>query len=359
MVRLLVVLLISCPLLAQGKGVSKPLSETRRKACLELAEMKQAMTKKGMKGEAADCDAIIAKLCEPKKALSAKGSGGPYPGDEAYEEVLVAWTELGKRLETIYTEGAADLEGTEKEEAERFSGWFSTWEDLAKGMRRLNRRRKFSKLGPMTCSWAGSLGGYYHGLYLQTNADDPSVAGLGAHNEDPKLPGYTPEGAEAAGGILGVGGAEACIDMWCGSRFHREPVLERHIGRVSFGGAPRRWWSCRAAPGGAPKQQPDVVVYPGDGDTQIPTMFMGEAPDPFPEGVRSSGTLVYVEFYKSKPKKPQWRLLDPEGNPVEILTLDEHPLCFVAKSALKPNTKYTVEITGQGGFKFTSTFTTW
>lgn len=358
MIRLLPFLLLATPLLAQGRGPSKTFLEARQKACVALAEMKQTMSRMGMKGEAADCDAIVAELCDPKKVLSVKGAGGPYPGDERYEEVLVAWTELGQKLAAIYEEAAGALEGAEKEEMELFAGWFASWEDLARGMRRLNRRRRFSKLGPMTCTWAGSLGGYLHGLYIRKNANHPSVQGLGAHNEDMSLPGATPEGAQAAGGILGSGGAESCVDMWCGSRFHREPVLERHVGRVSFGGVPNGWWSCRAAPGGAPKQQPDVVVYPGDGDTEIPTVFMGEAPNPFPEGVRSSGTLVYVEFYKNRPKKPQWRLLDPEGNPVDLLTLDEHPLCFVARRALAPNTRYTIEITGQGGFKFTSSFTT-
>lgn len=358
MLRLLVVLLLASPLLAQGKGPSKPLGEARQKACAALAEMKLAMTKKGMKGEAEDCDAIAAELKQPSKQLSAKGAGAPYPGDEAYEEVLAAWSELGKRLAGIYEEAAPSLEGREKEEAETYAGWFATWDQVGVGIRRLNRRRRFSKLGPVTCSWAGSLGGYLHGVYLEKNAHDPSVEGLGAHNEAPGLPGATPEGAEAAGGILGAGGAEGSIDMWCGSRFHREPVLNRSVGRVSFGGLPRGWWSCREAPGGAPKQQPDVVVYPGDGDTDIPTAFFGEAPDPFPPGVRSSGTIVYVEFFKNRPKRPKWRLLDPDGAAVEILTLDEHPLCFVAKEALKRATKYTIEVTGQDRFKFTSTFTT-
>jgi len=59
---LLVVLLLASPLLAQGKAPSKPLAEARQKACAALAEMRQAMTKKGMKGEAEDCDAIAAEI---------------------------------------------------------------------------------------------------------------------------------------------------------------------------------------------------------------------------------------------------------------------------------------------------------
>lgn len=358
MLRAAILLLVTAPLLAQGKAPSKPLAEARRQASAALAEMKQQMAKTGMKGEAEDCDAILGKIALPHKGISMKGSGGGYPGDEAYEAVLVAWSDLGKKLAGVYADAAPNLDGMEKDEAEMFAGWFATWEEVARGMRRLNRRRKFCKLGLVTCSWAGSLGGYLHGRYLEKNANDPSTEGLGAHQEATGLPGYTEEGSEAAGGILGGGGAEGSIDMWCGSRFHRDPVLNRGVGRVSFGGLPRGWWSCRAASGPSPKQQPDVVVFPGDGDTEVSCVFMGEAPDPFPPGVQSSGTVVCVEFFKNRPKKPAWRLLDPDGKEVELLTLDEHPLCFVAKDALKPGTKYTVEVTGQGGFKFSSSFTT-
>lgn len=356
MLRAAILLLVAAPLLAQGKAPSKPLAEARRQASAALTEMKQQMAKKGMKGEVDDCDAILGKIALPHKGISMKGSGGAYPGDEAYEAALVAWSDLGKKLSEIYTTVAPDLEGREKEEAEMFAGWFATWDEVGLGIRRLNRRRKFSKLGPVTCTWAGSIGGYLHGLYLEKNANDPSTAGLGAHEEAQGLPGYTEEGAQAAGGILGGGGGEGSIDMWCGSRFHREPVLDRNCGRVSFGGFPNGWWSCREASGPAPKQQPNVIVYPGDGDTEISCVFMGEAPDPFPAGVESTGTVVYVEFVKNRPKKPVWRLLDPDGKEVELLILDT--LTFVAKDPLKPATKYTVEVTGQGGFKWSSTFTT-
>jgi hypothetical protein len=185
------------------------------------------------------------------------------------------------------------------------------------------------------------------------------VRGLGAHQEDRALPGWSPEGEQAAGGILGWGrSSEEIMDMWLNTRFHRDPVFNRTCGRIAFGGMPNNGYSCRNAGGLLGRSTTDLITWPGDGDTDIPTTFAGELPNPFPPGMTSSGTLVVVDFGGRLPKQPAWRLLDPEQNPVETLTLDQTPICFVAKQALKTKTTYTVEVTAAGGFKHTFSFTT-
>jgi hypothetical protein len=339
---------------------NQPLMDARKKAAEEIGKMRASMDKAGYKGEVDDCDSILKKVLEPDKLINDKGIATPYPGDERLEELMKAWGEFGDKLAAIYTEAAGQLEGAAKDEAEMFSGWFDSWKHVAKGVLHLNKRRKFCKLTPVMADWSGSMGGYLHGRYLAKNANDKSTAGLGAHHEDNKLPGYTLEGASAAGGILGGGSSEYVMDSWLGSEYHRDPVLSRNCSRVAFGGLPPNgWWSCKNAGGGSGSALAEVITFPGDGDTDISPVFGGEGPNPLDKyGMSSSGTLFSIDFLRGKPKKPTVKLLDPDGASIELLTIGTAPMSFVAKAPLKENTKYVVEVLGQDGTKFSFSWTT-
>lgn len=344
----------------QTAPTSKALSEVRKNALAEMNKLRAEMAKRNARAEFSDCDNIAAKILTPSKAMPEKGASAPYPGDKAYEEVLAAWAEAGPALAKTYRDGQADLKDPELEEAKLFEGWFATWPDLAQGIRHLNARRKLCKLAPVTEDWSGSIGGYYHGIYLKKNKDQPSTQGLGAHNEDRKLPGFTPEGERAAGGILAWGRtAEGIFDMWLNSRFHRHPVLTPECARVAFGGRQDGGYSCREAPGGSNKPLADLITWPGDGDTDIPTTFGGELPNPFPPGVTSAGTVLVLDFRTRLPRKLEVKLLDGAGKAVELLGLDlKNPFCYCAKSALQGKSKYTVEALSPEGVKVTYSFTT-
>ena len=71
-----------------------------------------------------------------------------------------------------------------------------------------------------------------------------------------------------------------------------------------------------------------------------------------------SGTLFVIDFLRGKPKKPTVTLKDPDGNAVELLELGKAPMSFVAKSPLKEGAKYTVDVLGIDGVKFSFSFTT-
>jgi len=358
------VLALALPVSAQqqpGLPPSKALLEMKKGVLAELNKLKGEMAKRNARNEAMDCDNIGAKLMAPSKAMPEKGASSPFPGEKPYEEVLDLWAEAGPALAKLCKDAQAELKDKELEESKLFAGWFDTFPDIARGIKHLNRRRKFMKLPPVTEDWSGSIGGYLHGIYLKVNKDHPSVAGLGAHNEDRKLPAWTPEGEKAAGGILAWGGsAEGIMDNWINSRFHRHPVMNRDCGKVAFGGRPDGGYSCRDGGGGATgRPGAEVITWPGDGDTEIPTSFGGELPNPFPPGVSSAGTVVVIDFGGRQPKGPQWRLLDPDKKPVELLDLDKKsPICFCAKSALKGKTQYTVEFTTADGLKLSWSFTT-
>lgn len=325
--------------------------DAKKEATKKLEELKTRMLKAGMKGEAADCENIARKMADPTKAMQLRGAASPWPGDDAYETVLQDWSETGKAIAELF-------KGIENEWARIYGEWFATFPELADGIRHLNRRRKFCKIGPVTQQWSASYGGFMHGRYLDLNRNEASTNGLGAHNEDPKLPGYSNEGADAAKGIVGGGTSRHCMDSWLGSAFHRDPVLDPHVGRVAFGGG-RQTFTCKGAGGSTSKPGTKILTFPGDGDTEIPTFFGGEGPNPLPDGMNRAGTMVVVQFLTGQPKKTKIRLLDPENQEVEILLLGKtNPYYFVAKKDLKTQTRYTVEVTGEGGFKFTFGFTT-
>ncbi|MCE9584517.1 MAG: hypothetical protein K8T20_18670 [Planctomycetes bacterium] len=361
-VAFLLFVALASPAFAQGKPAppDQPLQEARKKSLEELGKLRELMAKSGYKGEVDDVDSTIKRIMEPEKAIKAAGLATAWPGDDKHEEILKAWSEAGDKLAAIFTEAAGKLDGALKEEAEILSGWFTSWSHVADGIRRLNARRKFCKLTPVMEDWSGSMAGYLHGRYLQLNKNDPSTAGLGAHNENPKLPGATNDGAWAAGGILGGGPAAYCMDGWLGSAYHRDPVLSRNTSRVCFGGlAPNGWWSCRNAGGGGGQALGDIISFPGDGDTDISPTFGGEGPNPLQKfGETSSGTLFSVEFLRGKPKKPVVRLLEPDGTSVELYDIQSYPMIMAAKKPLKPATKYTIDIAGQDGTKVVITFTT-
>ncbi|MEK7468543.1 MAG: hypothetical protein AAB074_14120 [Planctomycetota bacterium] len=347
--------------LAQGRAAApnQPLLDARKKAVEELTKLRGEMAQLGYKGEVDDCDSVIKKILEPSKSINDKGMGTPYPGDEKLAVLMKSWSDAGDRLSAIYKEAAGQLEGDPKLEAEMYAGWFESWSHIAKGVLHLNRRRKFCKLTPVMADWSGTLGGYLHGVYMAKNKDN-RAAMSDPHYEDGKLPGYTLEGAAAAGGILGGGSSEYVMDSWLGSEYHREPVWSRNCSRVCFGGlAPQGWWSCKNGGGGSGNVLADVITFPGDGDTDISPVFGGEGPNPLSKyNMTQSGTLFVIDFLRGKPKKPTVTLKDPDGNAAELLELGKAPMSFVAKNALKGNTKYTVEVVGQDGTKFSFSFTT-
>ncbi|NUN48734.1 MAG: hypothetical protein HUU15_07905 [Candidatus Brocadiae bacterium] len=362
MTRALPLLLLLASLAsADGRGAAPPppeLTEARKKVYEEIQKLKASMAQQGYRAEIEDCDSILRKVLEPEKGLNEKGGGTPYPGDDRLKALIQEWSEFGDRVAAIYTDAAAKLDGDAKAEAELMSGWFASFAHAGRGVLHLNRRRKFCKLTPVMPDWSGTLGGYLHGVYLKRNQGHPSTAGLGAHNEDPKLPGYTLEGAAAAKGILGGGSAEYVMDSWLGSEYHREPVFSRGCTRVLFGGLPGGWWSCRNGGGGSGNALADVITFPGDGDTDISPVFGGEGPNPLDRyGMQSSGTLIVIEFLKGKPKKGVARLLDPDGKEVEILELGKAPMSFVAREPLQKNARYVVEVVGTDR-RFSFSFTT-
>lgn len=233
----------------------------------------------------------------------------------------------------------------------------------------LNRERKKCKLPPVELGKELSDGAQKHADYLITNAAHPSTKGLGGHQEDPSLPGYTEEGARA-GMQSDIGGSPPPQAMkgMLGTFYHRIPLLHPDLRQVGIGyakGAETGRWGgggrCvidYSGKGEKDEKAPRVVGYPPDKATGVQLSFDNEEPDPIPRGedpecgmpvtlawvdgesvtdadveLRADG--VKVDGYLSSPEKPARADFPNEA------------VCFIPKNPLSANTKYHVKVTAK------------
>ncbi len=107
----------------------------------------------------------------------------------------------------------------------------------AKLVEELNAVRKAAGLGEVVLDAAMSKACRLHALYLEKNLEHPKVQGLGIHEEDETLPGYTKEGQKAGKvSVIAVlpGPAEA-MEMWVATLYHRIPLLNPALKKVGYG----------------------------------------------------------------------------------------------------------------------------
>lgn len=114
-------------------------------------------------------------------------------------------------------------------------------------VKRMNQIRALAGLGPVTLDEKLSDGCGKHADYIVRNLDHPKLQGLGIHDEDPSLPGATPEGARSgnAAVIALVSDPLDSVDNWLATLYHRLPLLNPRITRIGYGQAmhPTRGWA--------------------------------------------------------------------------------------------------------------------
>jgi uncharacterized protein YkwD len=132
----------------------------------------------------------------------------------------------GKVVERTWSFTTADPEALDAEAARHLLG-------------RLNDFRKAAGLLPVAFDGGLSDACRKHARYLALNADHPAVQGLGVHNEDPRLPGATPEGARAAKAavLANLSDPLEAVDGWMSTLYHRVPLLDPRLERVGYGQA--------------------------------------------------------------------------------------------------------------------------
>lgn len=256
-------------------------------------------------------------------------------------------------------------------------------DDAARAVERLNRYRALVELPPVRLDLELSADTQRHADYLAANHDHPSLDGLGAHEEKPGLPGYSPEGARAGKAAVITFDRRAAadpIDKWMGTFFHRIPLLTPALARTGFGYAetdnPRRAhvWLLHVADRSGPRTG-EAIVYPGAGHADVPLSFSGdETPNPLPphdeDGL--AGYPITVTFPKTdRVRGVSASLEDVLGTAVPYyLSTPDSPvvegyqmntICLIPESPLDSKSRYTVHIAAiVGGQKWSKrwSFTT-
>ncbi|MCC6741953.1 MAG: hypothetical protein IT452_23235 [Planctomycetia bacterium] len=237
-------------------------------------------------------------------------------------------------------------------------------DERKKAVDALNGYRKKCGLPPVVFSATISAGAQRHAEYLVKNEGHPSTDGLGAHNEDPALPGYTPEGERAGkSSDIGQGPPVPSMINMLGTFYHRIPLLHPDLKKVGIGWATKdgvadRGWcviDCMSAVGKRDDKLPRLVAYPAPGAKDVQRAFDDELPDPIPPGEdHENGEAITLSWFGAGKISGGEMEVRVDGAAIEgyFSTRDApargdhgngNSLCFIPKDVLPPNAKVEVK----------------
>jgi uncharacterized protein YkwD len=233
----------------------------------------------------------------------------------------------------------------------------------------INAYRHSAGLGAVTLDPALSKGCEAHAQYLAQNAQGAALNSLSWYKEDPKLPGYSEEGAKAGrvSQIRILGDVPPVLmDQWMATLYHRTFLLDPDLKRIGLGYARdrrSRWVSVLDLTSG--KGEETVRIYPVEDQKDVPLAYPGrEVPDPTPQTKnidQPGGYPITVTFPAGVPVKEviasvrygNRRELDlwvstPE-KPAYTPGHQRNTVCIIAREPLQPATVYNVLITARVG----------
>jgi len=243
----------------------------------------------------------------------------------------------------------------------------------------LNAYRRAAGLESVKLDPVLSRGCLAHAEYLVKNSRHPSTEGLGAHDENPQLPGFSEEGRKAARAAnISFGHPPlAAIDCWVNSLFHRIPILDPTLKSVGFGhsqGGRWRYITVLDVERGRDRSKTDkIVCFPAEGMTNVPLALQpGETPDPIPKDPdKRAGYPITITFPLGAKVSAAAATLVLDNQEVDAwLSTPEQPvdarfqrntLGLIAKEPLLPGRTYTVNASAQvdgNEWKQSWTFTT-
>jgi uncharacterized protein YkwD len=223
---------------------------------------------------------------------------------------------------------------------------------------KVNTIRRLAGLQPVELDESLSRACRLHAQYLVTNRADPKAQGLSAHTEVQELPGYTAEGQKVAGTSdiswgLDVG---EVVDRWMASLYHRIPFLRPSLKRIGLGYEGNIVVADVVSGIVRLNLNLDSVAYPADGQSDVPTEFGVEIPDPLPKDApRKAGYPITLHFpFVTKITDVEAELSDSAGGQVEFHLSDperpatsfpqQNTVCLIPIKPLAANTTYKVSI---------------
>jgi hypothetical protein len=231
--------------------------------------------------------------------------------------------------------------------------------NVIRGMQRINDCRKAAGVAPVSFSADSSHGAFLHARYL-VNEDPALTAGLAAHQEVETSTWRTPEGA-AAGlkSVLASFGLEAGVDQLMATLYHRIPLIAPDLVSVGIGQWDKDlqfYTVINIRDGRAAKAPAPAVMYPGDGQTNVPRTFAsGEVPDPRPVGIQENvgypitlsnygGGEATAELKTEKGDVVECTVSTPKAPANPGAPDNSGSVCLLPKKALREKTKYLVTV---------------
>jgi uncharacterized protein YkwD len=224
----------------------------------------------------------------------------------------------------------------------------------------LNRYRRVAGVPPVTDDPATTKACMDHAAYLVKNKGNAALDGFGAHKEDPNLPGATPGWANLnLGNDVGFEEPVATIDGLMATLYHRTPMIGTDLEKVGFGyagvpGSDNMADVLAFVTGDRPQE---VVVFPADGQTDVPLAFGGEFPNPIPDGDVGGYPITLQMADSAKPTGMSASLKDDQGQDVPCHYSDHdhqastaysqgNTVCLIPKQLLEPGRSYQAHVQG-------------
>ncbi len=232
----------------------------------------------------------------------------------------------------------------------------------------VNAARKTAGLSPLGEDPALAKAAQQHAWYTFFNLGDSTLSGLGVHQESSSLPGFiaaSPIVRDVNAGYKGNRGSEvinhaftpeAAVEVWVDSVYHRFPLVSNEAQAIGYGEAQIGTLSVSVMDVGlAPAQSGQPVVFPADGQHDVPVAFTGnEVPDPAPQGTQYpvGYPITLATGSSSNLSIKSAEITGPDGHAITAFLLepgrqvDTGEASLLPQQPLTPGMAYTVHFTG-------------
>lgn len=239
--------------------------------------------------------------------------------------------------------------------------------EIVAALEMINTYRAWLGIAPLTIDPNLQKASEGHANYYRLNYGDPSLAGMGLHQQTPGKPGFTGasmrDRAQAAGyqgsvnENVGLSGSMVWSTEWfIGTINHRLTLIDpryTHIGMAAVNEGDIRFEVINlGAPDWSYEADPDWVAWPPDTSTGVGLSFHGEAPNPFAGASYPVGYPITLSWHGPGELSVQSATISSGGNRIDTFHsvgtgwLSSKTAQVATSAPLEKGTTYEVSITG-------------